>query len=141
MYKFLIQKHLDSCYAADPVSGVLEFVEQLVDYRRLKAYSDQVVKANRMIESEMGQPIAPLPAFGDASASRRHSGADDAGGVDYQVLAKGHAEWVATNRSGSGRGLFERSGAGTRSCSGIAASPMMRRHASRCSGIRTGSPG
>src|SRR5215211_5152106 len=43
IYKFLIQKHLESCYAADPVTGVLEFVEQLVDFRKLKTYSDQVI--------------------------------------------------------------------------------------------------
>ena len=47
--KWLIQKHLESCYAADPVSGVLEFVEQLVDARKLKVYWDMVGKANRAI--------------------------------------------------------------------------------------------
>ncbi len=94
-YKFLIQKHLESCYAADPVSGVLEFVEQLVDYRKLKAYSDQLVKANKAIESEMGQQIAPLPAVGAVTESRRFAGADGAGGVDYGELAQKHAAWVA----------------------------------------------
>ena len=95
MYKFLIQKHFESCYAADPVTGVLEFVEQLVDYRRLKAYSDQVHKANRAIESEMGQQIAPLPAAGEAGLSRQVAGVDGAGGLDYQELVQRHAEWVA----------------------------------------------
>ncbi len=93
--KMLIQKHLESCYAADPVSGVLEFVEQLVDYRKLKAYSDQLVKANKAIESEMGQQIAPLPAVGAVTESRRFAGADGAGGVDYGELAQKHAAWVA----------------------------------------------
>jgi hypothetical protein len=95
MYKFLIQKHLDSCYAAYPVSGVLEFVEQLVDYRKLKAYSDQVIKANRMIESEMGQQVAPMPSVDKSSTSRQFSGADGAGGVDYGELAAKHSEWLA----------------------------------------------
>jgi hypothetical protein len=95
MYKLLIQKHWDSCYAADPVTGVLEFVEQLVDYRRLKVYSDQLVKANKAIESEMGQQIAPLPAVGEVDTSRKFSGVDGAGGVDYQELVVKRAEWVA----------------------------------------------
>jgi hypothetical protein len=95
MYKFLIQKHLESCYAADPVTGVLEFVEQLVDFRKLKTYSGELIKANRMIESEMGQQVAPLPAVGAVTESRRFSGADGADGVDYGELAVKHAEWVA----------------------------------------------
>jgi hypothetical protein len=80
--KMLIQKHLESCYAADPVTGVAEFVEQLVDARKLKVYWDMVGKANKAIESEMGQQIAPLPAVGAVTESRRFAGADGAGGVD-----------------------------------------------------------
>jgi hypothetical protein len=95
IYKFLIQKHLESCYAADPVTGVLEFVEQLVDYRKLKTYSGELIKANRMIESEMGQQVAPMPSVDKSSTSREFSGADGAGGVDYGELAVKHAEWVA----------------------------------------------
>jgi hypothetical protein len=95
IYKFLIQKHLESCYAADPVTGVLEFVEQLVDFRKLKTYSGELIKANRMIESEMGQQVAPMPSVDKSSTSREFSGADGAGGVDYGELAVKHAEWVA----------------------------------------------
>jgi hypothetical protein len=93
--KMLIQKHLESCYAVDPVSGVLEFVEQLVDARKLKVYWDMVGKANKAIESEMGQQIAPLPAVGAVTESRRFAGADGAGGVDYGELVQKHQEWVA----------------------------------------------
>jgi len=69
--KMLIQKHLESCYAADPVSGVLEFVEQLVDARKLKVYWDMVGKANRAIEAETGQQIQPGPGL-PANAAHRN---------------------------------------------------------------------
>jgi hypothetical protein len=61
--KELIRAHLDSCYAADPVTGVLEFVEQLVDARKLKLYWEMVAKANRSIMIETGQQPQPAPGL------------------------------------------------------------------------------
>ena len=94
-YKFLVRAHLESCYATNPVTGEREFVEQLVDARKLKVYSEMVFKANRIMMVEMGQQIAPLPAVGAVTESRRFAGADGAGGVDYGELVQKHAEWVA----------------------------------------------
>ena len=78
----LIQKHLESCYAADPVSGVLEFVEQLVDARKLKVYWDMVGKANRAIEAETGQQIQPAPGLPANAAHRNLVGTSDLHLVD-----------------------------------------------------------
>ena len=54
-----------------------------------------VFKANRIMMVEMGQQIAPLPAVGAVTESRRFAGADGAGGVDYGELVQKHQEWVA----------------------------------------------
>jgi hypothetical protein len=94
-YKFLVRAHLESCYATNPVTGEREFVEQLVDARKLKVYSEMVFKANRIMMVEMGQQIAPLPAIGQTPTSQQVAGFDGAGGVDYQELVQRHAAWVA----------------------------------------------
>jgi hypothetical protein len=94
-YKFLARAHLESCYATNPVTGEREFVEQLVDARKLKVYSELMFKANRIMMVEMGQQIAPLPAVGAVTESRRSAGADGAGGVDYGELVQKHQQWLA----------------------------------------------
>jgi hypothetical protein len=80
-YKFLARAHLESCYATNPVTGEREFVEQLVDARKLKVYSELMFKANRIMMVEMGQQIAPLPAVGAVTESRRSAGAPEAPAV------------------------------------------------------------
>ena len=80
--RWLIQKHLESCYAADPVSGVLEFVEQLVDARKLKVYWDMVGKANRAIMIETGQQPQPAPGLNEAMMRRNLVGSSDLHLVD-----------------------------------------------------------
>ena len=94
-FMMLIQKHLESCYALNPETGVREFVEQLVDSKKMKDYASLVMAANKRVMIETGQQIAPLPAIDKSLTSREFAGADGAGGVDYQELVQRHAEWVA----------------------------------------------
>jgi hypothetical protein len=90
----LYRTHLNSCYATNPETGEQEFVEQLVDARKLKVYADGIIKAKTRIEAEMGQQIAPS-AGPDVAWTRKVTGADGAGGIDYSELVRKHAEWQA----------------------------------------------
>jgi hypothetical protein len=94
-FMMLIQKHLESCYALNPETGEREFVEQLVDSKKMKDYASLVMAANKRVMIETGQQIAPLPPIGAVTESRRFAGADGAGGVDYGELVQKHQEWVA----------------------------------------------
>ena len=103
MYKFLFRAHLDSCYAANPVTGEREFVEQLVDARKLKVYSDMVVKANGSSMVGDGPADCAVAVCRQSSTSRRFSGADGAGGVDYGSLSRIMPSGLLMSRSGSGQ--------------------------------------
>jgi hypothetical protein len=62
-YRMLFRTHLESCYATNPETGEKEFVEQLVDARKLKVYSDAILKANRAIAEELGQLPQAAPGL------------------------------------------------------------------------------
>ena len=70
-YRMLFRAHLDSCYASNPETGEQEFVEQLVDARKLKVYSDAILKANRAIAEELGQLPQAAPGL-PANAAHRN---------------------------------------------------------------------
>ena len=96
-----------------------------------------VGKANKAIESEMGQQIAPLPAVGAVTESRRFAGADGAGGVDYGELAANHAEWVAAEPVRERKKAVREEWRWYDMSSGTPPSLMMSGPARRCSGRRT----
>ena len=64
------------------LSGVLEFVEQLVDARKLKVYGDMVGKANSAIMMETGQQVQPGPGLPANAAHSNLVGSSDLHLVD-----------------------------------------------------------
>jgi hypothetical protein len=86
----LFRKHLESCYATNPETGEKEFVEQLVDARKLKIYSDAVDKNNKMLMIETGQQLRL-----DEKWTEKALGVDGRGGVDYPALVQTTREWDA----------------------------------------------
>jgi len=89
-FMMLFRKHLESCYATNPETGEKEFVEQLVDARKLKIYSDAVDKNNKMLMIETGQQLRL-----DEKWTERALGVDGRGGVDYGVIVQGTRKWDA----------------------------------------------
>jgi hypothetical protein len=81
-YRMLFRAHLDSCYASNPETGEQEFVEQLVDARKLKVYSDAILKANRAIAEELGQLPQAAPGLPANAAHRNLVGTSDLHLVD-----------------------------------------------------------
>ena len=81
-YRMLFRAHLDSCYASNPETGEQEFVEQLVDVRKLKVYSDAILKANRAIAEELGQLPQAAPGLPANAAHRNLVGTSDLHLVD-----------------------------------------------------------
>ena len=73
---------MDSCYASNPETGEQEFVEQLVDARKLKVYSDAILKANRAIAEELGQLPQAAPGLPANAAHRNLVGTSDLHLVD-----------------------------------------------------------
>jgi len=63
IFRMLAHKHLESCYATNLESGEREFVEQLVDARKMKVYNDAIGKNNRAIAEETGQ-LRVVPEVG-----------------------------------------------------------------------------
>jgi hypothetical protein len=83
-YLFLFKAHLESCYAVNPVTGEREFVEQLVDARKLKMYSAEVRSALKQLMIETGQQVQL-----DKSMTREALGLDGKNGIDYpQIVAE-----------------------------------------------------
>jgi hypothetical protein len=90
----LIREHLASCFATNPVTGQREFVERLVDARKLKVYVDMLDKAVKMVMVETGQQVQMPEQY-----TRQVLGLNGNGGVDYGAIAQAvvqrKAEWEA----------------------------------------------
>jgi hypothetical protein len=80
-YMMLFREHLASCLAINPVTGEKEFVEQLVDARKLKIYSDMIGKFNKLLALETGQ----LLTLDDGMAAKV-LGLDGKNGIDYPQI-------------------------------------------------------
>jgi hypothetical protein len=80
-YMMLFREHLASCLAINPVTGEKEFVEQLVDARKLKIYSDMIGKFNKLLALETGQ----LLSLDDGMAAKV-LGLDGKNGIDYPQI-------------------------------------------------------
>jgi hypothetical protein len=83
-FMMLFRKHLESCYATNPMTGEKEFIEQLVDAKKLKIYSDAVDKNNRLLMIETGQQVS-LPEQYSQYALGLGSNAE---GVDYAKISQ-----------------------------------------------------
>jgi hypothetical protein len=94
----LIRAHLASCWATDPVTGEKEFVERLVDARKLKVYADMMDKALRRTAEETGQLPQRVEGL-DERWTPKLLGLDGNNGVDYpaivQAAVQRQAEWEA----------------------------------------------
>ena len=80
--RMLYRKHLESCYATNPVTGEREFVEQLVDARKLKVYQDMVIKANYRLDVLTGQIPQSAPGLPANAAHSNLVGSSDLHLVD-----------------------------------------------------------
>jgi hypothetical protein len=89
-YKMLFKAHLESCFAANPLTGEREFVERLVDWQRLKAYSSEVRASLKALMIETGQQLRL-----DEKWTEKALGVDGRGGVDYSALVEATREWDA----------------------------------------------
>jgi hypothetical protein len=90
-YKILFKAHLESCFAANPLTGKREFVERLVDWQRLKAYSSEVRASLKALMIETGQQLQ----LDDTKWAEKVLGVDGRGGVDYGVIVEATREWDA----------------------------------------------
>ena len=89
-YKMLFKAHLESCFAANPLTGEREFVERLVDWQRLKAYSSEVRASLKALMIETGQQLRL-----DEKWAEKALGVDGRGGVDYGVIVEATRKWDA----------------------------------------------
>jgi hypothetical protein len=102
-YMMLFRKHLESCFATNPMTGEKEFIEQLVDARKLKIYSDQIYKFNKLLAVETGQLVQLDDRWTEHVLGLKSSGE----GIDYAKIAQRKRErqqqedadrkWMAEN--------------------------------------------